>query len=50
MYSNYHIIVFQKKPSEPLSPAIDQSENPERDGKIQLTKMLPAYFGVATRS
>jgi hypothetical protein len=40
----------KKKTSVPFSPAIDQSENPERDGKMRLSKMLPAYFGVATGS
>jgi hypothetical protein len=50
MYVGYHLIVFQKKPSEQLSPAIDQSENPEGDGKWRLRKMLPAYFSVATGS
>jgi hypothetical protein len=42
MYNDYQLIVFQKKPSEPLSMATDQSENPETDGKMQLRKMLPA--------
>jgi hypothetical protein len=43
--NDYHLIVFLKKPSEPFSPAIDQFENPERDGKMRLRKILPAYFG-----
>jgi hypothetical protein len=50
MYNDYHLIIFQKKPLEPLSPAVDQSEDPERDGKMRLRKMLPAYFTVATGS
>jgi hypothetical protein len=50
MYNNYHLIILQKKPSKPLSPATDQFENPERDGKMQLMKMLPAYFSAATGS
>jgi hypothetical protein len=49
MYNDYHLIVFLKeKPSEPLSPEIDQSGNRGRYEKMRLRRMLPAYFGVAT--
>jgi hypothetical protein len=40
MYNDYHFIIFLKKPSEPLSLAMDRSENPQRYGKIQLRKKL----------